>query len=313
VENFRLKVFRAVARHLNFRMAAEELLLTQPAVSPQVKALESELDVALFDRAGGKVTLTAAGMALVPFAERLAGLASEAREAVAAVSGERAGVLAVGASQTVGQYLLPRLLAAFLAGHPKVEVRVSGGNTQTVLEALAEHRIGVALIEGPPMRQDVRVEPFMRDHLVCVVPAGHEWADEDVSLGQLGEAAFVTRELGSGSRHIAEQALEQAGVRVRDLHVRMSFDSTEGLLSAVEAGLGVAFVSRWAVRSQLALGVLRVAHVRELDLSRMFSVATTPGPEPAGITGAFRRFVLERAEALAPQATRKRQSAMSPK
>ena len=139
--------------------------------------------------------------------------------------------------------------------------------------------------------------------MVCVVPAGHEWADEDVTLRQLQQATLVTREVGSGSRKIVEQAFERAGLKVREMNVRMTFDSTEGLLSAVEAGLGVAFVSRWAVRAQLALGTLRVARVKGLELGRVFAVATVAGPEPAGLVGAFRRFVLERAEGLAPRAT----------
>ncbi len=303
MENFRLKVFRTVARRLNFRVAAEELLLTQPAVTQQVKALEAELDVALFDRAGGRIALTAAGVALLPFAEQLAELAAEAVQAVAATTSSNAGGLTVAASQTIGQYLLPRLIASFLAENPRVEIAVVSGNTQGVLEALMEHRAQVGLIEGPAMRQDVRVDPFMEDHMVCVVPAGHEWADEDVTLEQLQGATVVTRELGSGSRKIVEQAFERAGLKVREMHVRMTFDSTEGLLSAVEAGLGVAFVSRWAVRAQLALGTLRIARVKGLELGRVFAVATVAGPEPVGVVGAFRRFVLERAEGLAPRAT----------
>lgn len=303
MENFRLKVFRTVARRLNFRVAAEELLLTQPAVTQQVKALEAELDVALFDRAGGRIALTAAGSALLPYAEKLAEMAAEAVQAVAATTSSNAGGLTVAASQTIGQYLLPRLIASFLADNPRVEIAVVSGNTQGVLEALMEHRAQVALIEGPAMRQDVRVEPFMEDHMVCVVPAGHEWADEEVTLEQLQGATLVTRELGSGSRKIVEQAFERAGLKVREMHVRMTFDSTEGLLSAVEAGLGVAFVSRWAVRAQLALGTLKIARVRGLELRRGFAVATVAGPEPVGVVGAFRRFVLERAEGLAPRAT----------
>ncbi len=303
MENFRLRVFRAVARHLNFRMAAEELLLTQPAVTQQIKALEAELSVALFDRAGGHVALTAAGEALLPYAERLASLAGEAREAVVAATGTTAGSLEVGASQTIGQYLLPRLIAGFRREFPLVEVSAVGGNTQAVLEALAEHRVQVGLIEGPALRRDVRVEDFMEDHMVCVVPAGHEWADEEVTVDAMQGATIVTRELGSGSRRIVEHALEEAGVRMRDLRVGMTADSTEGLLSAVEAGLGVGFVSRWAVRNQLALGTLRVARVKGLKLGRMFSIATMAGPEPTGAAGAFRRFVLERAEQLAPRAT----------
>ncbi len=303
MENFRLKVFRTVAHHLNFRIAAEELLLTQPAVTQQIKSLEAELDTALFSRAAGKVALTAAGAALLPFAERLSALANEAREAVAATSTSNAGKLTLAASQTIGQYLLPRLIAAFLAENPKVQISSISGNTQQVLEALTAGHANLALIEGPAMRQDVRIEAFMEDHMVCIVPADHEWADVEISLSQLQQATFVTRELGSGSRRIVEQALESSGVKLRDLHVRMSFDSTEGLLSAVEAGLGIAFVSRWAVRSQLALGTLHIARIKGLQLARMFSLATPSGPEPIGLTGAFHRFVLERAEALAPRST----------
>ena len=303
MENFRLRVFRAVAQHLNFRIAAEELLLTQSAVTQQIKALESEMDVPLFDRAGGRVSLTPAGTALLPFADRLAAMAAEAREAVAAVNGASAGRLALGASQTIGQYLLPRLIAGFLQQNPKVEICVMGGNTQTILEALVEHRVQLCLIEGPAMRRDVQVEPFMEDHMVCVVPSGHEWADQEIDLNELQQATLVARELGSGSRRIVEQAMEKAGLEVKKMSLLMTFDSTEGLLSAVEAGLGIAFVSRWAVRNQLALGTLKLARVKGLNLARMFSLATVAGPEPAGIARAFHRFVLERAEELAPRAT----------
>jgi len=303
MENFRLRVFRAVAGHLNFRIAAEELLLTQSAVTQQIKALESELDVPLFDRAGGRVSLTPAGAALLPFATQLAALAEEAREAVAATTGAQVGRLALGASQTIGQYLLPKLIAGFLQDNPRVEISVLGGNTQTILEALVDHRVQLCLIEGPAMRRDVRVEPFMEDHMVCVVPAGHEWADDEVDVKELQQATLVARELGSGSRRIVEQALEQAGVEVKKLRRAMTFDSTEGLLSAVEAGLGIAFVSRWAVRNQLALGTLKLARIRGLNLARMFSLATVAGPEVAGVARIFQRFVLQRAEELAPRAT----------
>jgi DNA-binding transcriptional LysR family regulator len=308
MENFRLRVFQAVAHHLNFRMAAEELLLTQSAVTQQIKTLESELDVPLFNRAGGRVSLAPAGVALLPFAEQMAVLSAQAREAVAATTGAHAGRLALGASQTIGQYLLPRLIAGFLREYPKVEITVLGGNTQTILEALVEQRVQLCLIEGPAMRRDVQVEPFMEDHMVCVVPAGHEWADEEIAVEELQHAAMVARELGSGSRRIVEQAFEKAGLELKKLRLVMTFDSTEALLSAVEAGLGVAFVSRWAVRNQLALGTLKLARVRGLNLARMFSLATVAGPEPGGLARTFQRFVLQRAEELAPRPTGRQRS-----
>lgn len=301
IENFRLRVFRIVARHLNFSRAAEELLLTQPAVTQQIKALESELGVSLFDRGGGHIQLTAAGQALVPFAERMKALSDEAVQAVAAACGQESGDLALGASQTIAQYLLPALIAEFRKRHPNVRVTALSGNTDRMLEALVEGKIQLALIEGPERRKDLRIENFMEDHMVLVVPPGHEWAGQEVTVAMIGAEPLLMREFGSGSRRVVEQALAASGLKAKDLRISMEFDSTEGLLSAVEAGLGVTFVSRWAVRNQLALGTLRLAYARELHLARWFSLARASGPEPGGNVEAFRALLLSHALELAPR------------
>lgn len=303
LENFRLKVFRIAAAHLSFSRAAEELLLTQPAVTQQIKALEDEYGVPLFDRSGGRITLTAAGRALLPYAEQLKALSDEAFAAVATASGEIAGSLSLGASQTIGQYLLPNLIAGFLRDHPRLSISAISGNTDAMLQSLMEHRIQLALIEGPTARKDLRIEPFMEDHLVLVVPASHEWADQEIEPDALKQAPLLVREIGSGSRRVVEQALSRVGLKKRELDIRMELDSTEGLLSAVEAGLGVTFVSRWAVRNQLTLGTLRLARVRGLKLSRPFSVVTPAGPAPSGPAGAFRTFLLQHSTDFAPRAT----------
>ncbi len=303
MENFRLRVFRAVASHLNFRQAAEELLLTQPAITQQIKALEAELATPLFDRTGGHVSLTPAGEALLPFAQKIRALSEEARKAVASASGIASGNLSIGASQTIGQYLLPKFVAGFLKAMPGIEVTIVGGNTQEILVELRAKHIQIALIEGPAFGKDVQLKPFMEDHMVCVVPAGHEWADQEISIDDLRTTTLLTREHGSGSRRIVEKALESAGLRTRQLKLGMTFDSTEGLLSAVEAGLGVAFVSRWAVRNQLSLQTLKLVRVQGVSLARMLSLVSLAGPEPSGTAGAFYRFVLQHAEELAPRPT----------
>ncbi|MGA7156353.1 MAG: LysR family transcriptional regulator [Acidobacteriaceae bacterium] len=292
MENFRIKVFRVVAQHLNFTRAAEELLLTQPAVTQQIKALEEEYGVPLFDRVGGRVTLTDAGAALLPHAERLATLAREAFEAVTSASGSVTGVLALGASQTIAQYVLPQMVATFLRSHPGAKVTAISGNTDRILGAVVEHRIQLALIEGPGLRKDIHTEPFMKDQMVLVVPPGHEWAGEEIDVSEVAGAPLLMREVGSGSRRVVENALVKAGVKKKSLNTIMELDSTEGLLSAVEAGLGCTFVSRWAIRNQLALGTLRVVHVKGLKLAREFSLVYASGPEPRGNVGAFRQFVL---------------------
>ena len=303
IENFRLRVFRIVARHLNFSRAAEELLLTQPAVTQQIKALEEELGVSLFDRGGGHIQLTPGGRALVPFADKLKALSEQAVQAVAAVYGEPSGELALGASQTIAQYVLPGLIATFRQSHPRVGVTALSGNTDRMLETLLAGKIQLALIEGPERRKDLQIEPFMEDHMVLVVPAGHEWAGQEVTAAMIGTEPLLLREFGSGSRRVIEQALAAGGLRAKDLQISMEFDSTEGLLSAVEAGLGVTFVSRLAVRTQLALGTLKLAYARELKLSRWFSVARAAGPQPGGNAGAFRALLLSHSVELKPHPT----------
>lgn len=301
MENFRLKVFRTVARVLNFRKASEELFITQPAVTQQVKALEEELGTSLFDRTNGKVTLTESGVVLFGYAEKLKALVDEAAQAVAEVSGTRMDELRVGASQTIGQYLLPTLLAGFRKDYPQISLFGISGNTDEVLISLAEHRIDLALVEGPVPGSGVKAEPFMEDHMVLVVPPDHEWANQQIEVADLESVAFVTREHGSGSRRVVEDAMVEAGVDPRKLQTTMTLDTTEGILSAVEAGLGVAFVSRWAVRNQLTLGTLRVAHVNGLKLARVFSVAHRLGAVPQGSAGAFHRFLLSSANEVAPR------------
>ncbi|HVJ08345.1 MAG TPA: LysR family transcriptional regulator [Acidisarcina sp.] len=305
MENFRITVFRAVARHLNFSRAAEELLLTQPAVTQQIKALEDEFGVPLFDRSGGRITLTPAGERLQPYAEHLKTISNEAYEAVTSAAGNHAGKLALGASQTIGQYVLPNLVAAFLREHPRVAISAVSGNTDEMLDALVARRIQLAMIEGPALRKDIHIEPFMEDQIVLVVPASHEWAEHTIQIDALKGAPLLMREFGSGSRRVIEAALAKAGLRKKELRTIMELDSTEGLLSAVEAGLGVTFVSRWAVRNQLALGTLRLARVHGIQLSRMFSLAYPAGPVPIGNAGAFRRFILSSSPELVPRVTGK--------
>lgn len=295
IENFRLVVFRSVAKHSSFSRAAEELLLTQPAVTQQIKALEEEFGRPLFNRAGGRITLTPGGAALLPIAEQIRVLSQEAFAAVARAYSEEAGELRLGSSQTIAQYLLPTLIAVFLDTNPQVRIVARSGNTDQMLQALGEGEIEIALLEGPEQRIGLHIEPFMEDHLVLVVPSSHEFAGRRIALKQLRAAPLLVREFGSGSRRVVEQALAVAGLKTKDLNIRMELDSTEGLLHGVEAGLGITFVSRRAVRNQLALGLVKIARVDGLKLSRSFSLAYRAGPEPSGAAGAFRRLLLAQA------------------
>lgn len=297
MENFRLKVFRAVAEAMSFRKAAEVLHLSQPAVSQQIRALEKEVGVQLFDRAGGnargtQISLTEAGRVLLQYAQRAAALMAEAESAIAALNKEVAGELKLGASTTVAQYLLPRILGAFLKQYPHVRLSMMSGNTEQVAEAAATGRVALGMIEGPVMRRDLKTERMAPDELVLVVNPTHEWAQQKspVSPMELTNVSMLMRERGSGSRRVVERAFKDLGISLKTLNIAMELDSTEAILSAVEAGLGVGFVSRWAAMRALRLGTLRIAKVADLRITREFRFAWPAGVELPGPVATFQRF-----------------------
>ena len=293
LENFRLTVFRAVAAHLSFRKAAEELYLTQPAVTFQIKALEDDLGMPLFDRAGQHIALTAAGRLLLAAAQRSHQFLVEVGQQLAALDGQSGGELALGVSTTISQYLLPRLLRQFLADHPQARFRVTTGNTEQIVASVREGHVALGLIEGPARSREVSTEAFLDDELVLIVPAAHEWdQDAEISASALATVPLLMRERGSGSRRVLELALERAGLRLKSLRIAMELDSVEAIKSSVEAGLGVGFVSRWAVARDLRLGrQFRIVPVRDLAVRRAFSSVALASPQPQGIALDFRRFL----------------------
>ncbi len=296
LENFRLKVFRAVAEHLNFRKAAEHLFLTQPAITLQIKALEKDLGVRLFDRSANRVTLTPQGTVLFRYARKIATLAAEAEQKLGSDDGKFSGELALGVSTTIAQYVLPRLIGAFLAEHPRVQLSLHSGNTEQVVQSLLDEKVSVGLIEGPARQRGIHTKPFMRDELVLITPPNADGAH--LSPQQLLASSLLMREQGSGSRHVVESALEKAGFKLKAFRTVMNLDSTEAIKSAVEAGLGIGFVSRWAISKELELGALKTAQVRGLQISRHFSLVSRTGPEQQGLAGAFREFALARGRLL---------------
>ncbi len=309
LENFRLKVFRTVAEYLNFRKAAEHLFLTQPAITLQIKALEDDLGVRLFDRAGSRVSLTPQGSLLLSYAHKIATLVSHAEQELGAEYGNVSGDLTLGVSTTIAQYVLPRLLGAFLEENPRVQFSLHSGNTSEIVHLLLANKLSIGLIEGPARDRGIRTEPFMQDELVLIMPPAFE-ADH-MSGAQLLASNLLMREQGSGSRRVVELALEHAGLKLKSFKNVMNLDSTEAIKSAVEVGLGVGFVSRWAISKELELGALKVAEVAGLKVDRHFSLISRTGPEPQGPAAAFRSFALERARLLANPARKPSRSVKS--
>lgn len=293
-------MFRAVAEHLNFRQAAEHLFLTQPAVTLQIKALENDLGVRLFNRAAGRISLTGQGSVLLGYANKVATLISELERELSTDDGKVSGDLSLGVSTTIAQYVLPRLLGAFLDEHPRVQFSLHSGNTSEIVRLLLDGKVLIGLIEGPARDRGVRTEPFMEDELVLITPRDFEF--ERLSQGQLLACSLLMREQGSGSRRVVETALEKAGFKLKSFKKVIELDSTEAIKSAVEAGLGLGFASRWAISKELELGVLKLAQVSGVRATRHFTLISPAGPEPQGPAGALRTFALERARLLSNMA-----------
>ena len=293
MENFRLKVFRTVADESSFRRAAELLNLSQPAVSQQIRTLESELGTALFDRAQGKIRLTDAGNVLLRYAKQGALLADEALHAVQLTKGQVAGSLRIGASMTIAQYILPRIVGAFLNEHPRVRLVLRSGNSEQITAALANEEIDLGLIEGPVSSREVFRQKFFEDRLVLIAGRQSPWGRQtSLPLDALTKVPLLMRERGSGSRRVVESALRKAGIARRDLKILLELDSIVATISALEAGIGVAFVSEWAIQKELRLGTIRIIDVSGLDIRRDMTLVRRQGPLPAGPTATFERFAL---------------------
>jgi DNA-binding transcriptional LysR family regulator len=291
MENFRLKVFRTVAEKLNFRQAAESLYLTQPAVTLQIKALEDELGVQLFNRSGNRIALTEAGGILFTHAGQIAALVMAAQAELGKLKGEELGDLRIGASTTIAQYVLPPLLGDFQLAQPGIRLSVLGANTAVIVAGVLDGNLALGLIEGPSLRRDLKIERFLADEIGVITPAHHEWAGQTISPEQLAKERLILREEGSGTRRVVETALRRAGVRMKQANIVMVLDSTEAIKSAVETGLGIGFVARRAIRKELKLGTLNELTVRGMRIERNFSIVLPRGPEPGGPPGAFLRFL----------------------
>jgi DNA-binding transcriptional LysR family regulator len=287
-----LAVFHAVAQAGGMTLGAERLDVSQPAVSKQVRELESALGVHLFDRIGRRVRLSQAGETLAGYARRLFALAHEAEQAMADVRAVGRGRLAVGASTTIGTYLLPGVAAAFWRRHPGVELLVEIENTEQVHSRLAGHELDVGLTEGFVEQEELDAEVFHRDELVVIAPPGHRLAGSPrVPLSALREEPFILREPGSGTRAVEERALARLKLPVR---VALALGSTEAIKRVVAEGVGLAIVSRLSVRAECAAGTLAVLPVAGLRIERPLHLVRRKGRRDGPALQAFCVVLRER-------------------
>jgi len=271
VTDRRLQVFHAVAGTSSFTRAAEALHMTQPAVTHQVRQLEEELGTRLFDRANNRIALTEAGEEVRAYASRILGLYADMQESVKALTGERTGLVTLGASTTVAEYMLPELLGEFRRHFPEVRIRLRVANTDAVVAMVADSAIDLGVVEGAVEDGRLLVEECRRDELQVVVPPDHPLAARDtVTPADLLPWPILFREDGSGTRSVIERYLESHGIDAARLDRPFELGSTEAIKGAVRAGTGISILSAATLEKEVQLALLAVRPL-EPRLERPYS------------------------------------------
>ena len=268
----RLQVFHTVARLLSFTKAADSLHMTQPAVTFQVRQLEEYFNTRLFDRTHNKISLTDVGEIVFVYSEQILGLYREMDNDIRALTGEIIGVLVIGASTTVAEYMLPRLLGEFQELFPDVKLRLRVSNSLGIVHMIENNDIDVGIVESPVGNKSLSVEACWQDNLVVIVSPDHPLASEEsVHVNELKKYPFVSREEGSGTRSVLCDYLEENDMTINDLNLSMEFGSPEAIKNAVESGLGISVVSETTLVKELKLNTLKAVKI-DPPLHRPFSL-----------------------------------------
>lgn len=290
-----MRVFAAVSRYRSFTRAARELHLTQPAISQQVKLLESEIGLPLLEHIGRQIHLTAAGNELLRYATQVTDLLRDAGETFAAMRGLKRGVLQLGAVSTA-KYFAPSLLSAFAPAYPEVTIRFVVGNREEIIRALAANEIDMVIMGRPPRELVTVAEPFAKHPLVIIAAPDHPLATKRrIPLQRLASEKFIIREAGSGTRASMEHVFKKSGVAFR---TSMEVSSNETIKQAVMAGMGISFISIHTVALELAAGKLVILSVAGLPLVRDWFVIHLRDKRLSPIAVAFRSFLLEHGAAI---------------
>ncbi|HEY5290804.1 MAG TPA: LysR family transcriptional regulator [Burkholderiales bacterium] len=253
----RLQVFHAVAKQSSFTKAAETLFMTQPAVTFQIKQLEEHFNTRLFDRGHGKISLTAAGEVVLDYTERILSLSAELDTRISELTGEIQGLLLVGASMTIAEFMLPRVLGEFKVAYPGVKARLTVANSETIEHGVAAHSLDIGLIEAPSRLPSLSTEECCEDELQVVCSPAHPLAKlKVVTPRQLLQHAYISREPGSGTREVTDSYFRHAGIAPEDVNTVMELGSPDAIKGVVETGLGFAIMSKVIVAKEKQLGVL---------------------------------------------------------
>jgi DNA-binding transcriptional LysR family regulator len=292
IENHELNIFVHVAETLSFTEAAKRLHISQPAVSMQIGNLENRLNTVLFDRSGRNITPTEAAQVLLPMAREMLNYATHIEETMASLHGSLTGHLQIACSTSAGKYILPLLIARFREQHAEVRVTVSICSPDAAIERVCDGRSQMGILSSEAGCRDVEYRRFFSDRVVLITPHTHPWAGrKSVMPHQLVDQPFILREETAGTYRVMQAGLLEHGIRVHDLDVVMELGNAEAIESSVEAGIGIAFVSRLVARQGIEAGTVAEVPVEGLDLRRELNIIRSSRRAETRAQAAFWDFV----------------------
>ena len=290
-----LAAFCAVVERHSFSQAADQLGVTQPAVSLQIRSLEQRLGQQLLDRSGRRVEPTEAGLRLYRGAQRLLALEQQVlTELGEEAEGELKGRLEIGASTGPGGSVLPVLLGEFQQLHPEVHIVLMVSDTHTVVDQVARRELELGVVGATGRQRGLSFEPFYRDDVVLAVPAGHRRAGKSLTLEELKTEPLVLMQDGAGIRQMIDDELRELGIRLRDLNVKLELGPQESARAAVLGGFGATFISRIAIEGDLDAGSLAIARVEGLEPTRDVQLVRASGRAETRVARAFVDFARDR-------------------
>lgn len=287
--SFRYKVFIEVAAQLSFSKAADELFISQPAVSKQIKQLENDVGIALFKRERNGILLTDSGKQLfeklkeAKLIERsIAEIFSSRKQEL-----ETGGEISIGASTTISLYVMPKILASFHKRFPKVRIKLLNRNSENILALLNRHEIDIACVESHHRDHSFHYENFMKDQIIPVCAQHSPYGQSRLAPTQLSTIPLALRERGSGTQDVVSRAFESCGLRMKDLTIVARLGGTEALKNYLIQAEAIGFLSKLSVKKELESGELRKVDVEGLKIDRSFSFVSRIGEEGVGMVKYF--------------------------
>ncbi|MBL4560926.1 MAG: LysR family transcriptional regulator [Labilibaculum sp.] len=289
--DYRDEVFIAVAENLNFSKAAEELFISQPAVTKHIKELESKLNIALFERKGNKVYLTKAGKLVYRGLKQIKQQYRELEYELGRLSNSFDGYLRIGASSTISQYLIPSVIAAFHTRYPNIKLDLLNGNSFDMEQKLLDNEIDLALVENAASNSNIKYMDFLDDEIVAVTGTQSVYAKrKNITLNDIQEIPLVLREKGSGTLQVIQKTLLKKNINFENLNILIHLGSTEAIKNFLCDFDGVALISEKSIKKELLLKSLCKLNVSELNIHRKLRLALRQGPE-LKIPGLFIDFL----------------------